>query len=147
MITRNFLAEQNSISAYIKEHYSQYIPENYPGPNEYTCEFFDSDRFKKNFTLFFDFERYSFDWKTNESELQETELTVYLLVRNDTQEKIREKLLQYTTAFYQMFDESKQCFEGAVDYAKISAITLYYVVEGSQYMKVAEINLILRTEI
>ncbi|MDR3170321.1 MAG: hypothetical protein LBU17_01695 [Treponema sp.] len=147
MISINFLEQQDRIINYIKEHYQEHIPQEYPPPNNYTSEFLDSDKFKNSFIVFFDFGGYTFNWKTNESELQEIELTVYLLVRNDTPEKLREKMLHYATAFYQMFDASVQCFDGAADYGKISGITFYDCVEGSNGIKIAEITIILRSEI
>jgi hypothetical protein len=147
MISINFLEQQDRIIEYIKNHYQEHIPEAYPAPNDYTSEFLDLDKFKNGFTVFFDFGGYTFNWETNESELQEIELTVYLVVRNDTPGKLREKMLHYATAFYQMFDASVQCFDGAVDYGKISDITFYDLVEGSKGIKIAEITIILRSEI
>ncbi|MDR1301539.1 MAG: hypothetical protein LBK43_03600 [Treponema sp.] len=146
-ISINFLDQQNSIINYIEDHYKEYIPEQYPEPNEYTSEFLDPDKFKKSFTVFFDFGEYTFNWKTNESELQEIEFTVYLMVRNDSSAKLREKILQYTTAFYQMFDESGQSFDDITAYGRIASINFYQWPEGNYNMKVSEINLILRSEI
>jgi hypothetical protein len=147
MITINFLSQQDRIIEYIKSHYEEYIPERCPFPNDYTSEFLDFDKFKNDFTVFFDFGHYTFSLKTNESELQEFILTVYIVVRNDKPEKLREKVLEYATAFYQMFDHSEQCFDGAVDYGKINSIMFYDWVEGSKNLKVAEIELQLRNEI
>jgi hypothetical protein len=146
-VSINFLNQQDTIIEYIKAHYQQHIPELYPAPNEYTSEFLDTDKFKNNFTIFFDFGEYTFEWKTNESELQEIQFTVYLMVRNDASEKLHEKMLQYTTAFYQMFDESGQSFEDSVDYGRIASINFYQWPEGNKNIKVVEINLILRNEI
>jgi hypothetical protein len=147
MITINFLEQQDRIIEYIKEHYAEYIPEGYHEPNNYTSDFIDLDRFKNDFTVFFDFGHYMFELKTNESELQEIELAVFLLVRNDKSKNLREKMLEYATAFYQMFDYSDQCFDGVVDYGKISSIIFYDWVEGLENIKVAEITLTLRSEI
>lgn len=147
MITVNFLAQQNRIIEYIKEHYGEYIPEGYAQPDNYTSDFMDLDKYKNNFTVFFDFGTYTFSLKTNESELQEFILTINLVVRNEESEKLRKKILEYATAFYQMFDQSEQCFDGAVDYGKINSITFFDWVEGSKNLKVAEIELLLRNEI
>jgi hypothetical protein len=147
MITINFLSQQNRVIQYIKERYEAYIPEGYAPPNNYTCDFLDLDNYKNSFTIFFDFSYYTFSLKTNESELQEFILTVYLIARNDKPKKLREKILEYTTAFYQMFDYSEQCFDGAVDYGAITSIDFYDIVEGSKNLKAAEITLTLRNEI
>jgi hypothetical protein len=147
MITINFLSQQDRILEYIKDHYQEYIPEGYAPPNDYTCDFLDLDEYKNDFTVFFDFGYYAFNLKTNESELQEFELTVYLVARNDTPKKLREKILEYATAFYQMFDYGEQCFDGAVDYGAITGIIFYDIVEGSKNLKAAEITLTLRSEI
>jgi hypothetical protein len=147
MITINFLEQQNRIIEYIQEHYGEYIPDGFAPPNDYTSDFLDFDKYKNNFTMFFDFGLYTFELKTNGSELQEFILTIELVVRNDTHEKLREKILQYATAFYQMFDESDQCFDGAVSYGKINSIHFFDFVEGSKNLKMAEIELLLKDEI
>lgn len=147
MITINFLEQQDRILDYIQNHYEEYIPEGYGPPDNYTSDFMDLDKYKNDFTVFFDFGTYTFSLKTNESELQEFILTTNLVVRNDKSEKLRKKILEYVTAFYQMFDQSDQCFDGAVDYGKINSITFFDWVEGSKNLKVAEIELLLRNEI
>jgi hypothetical protein len=146
MIHIDFLEQQDTIIAYIKEYYKDFI-EGLPEPNEYTTDFLDLDKYKNNFTMFINFGGYTFDWKTNESELQETELFVYLVLRNAPSKTLRDNMLKYTTAFYQMFDESNQCFSGAVDYGKISEINFYEWAEANKSIKISEIHLILRNEI
>jgi hypothetical protein len=142
----DFLEQQNTIIAYIKTHYTEFVGA-LPEPNTYTSDFLDLDRYKENCTVFFDFGSYSFAWKTNESELQELEFSVYLVVRNNTPDTLRENMLRYASAFYQLFDASNQCFDGAVDYGKITGITFFEYPEGNKNIKVAEITMTLRNEI
>jgi hypothetical protein len=146
MIRVNFLEQQNSIIAYIKEHYKDFTG-SLAEPNEYITDFLDLDKYKSNFTMFFNFGGYTFDWKTNESELQETELFIYLVLRNAPSKTLRDNMLEYTTAFYQMFDEGDQCFKGVIDYGKITEINFYEWAEANKGIKISEILLTLRNEI
>jgi hypothetical protein len=147
MITIDFLKQQNGIIEYIKERYKEYLPEGLPEPNDYTTSFLNLDQYKNDTTIFINFGDYTFERKTNESELQETELVIYIVVRNETPDALRTRMLGYTTAFYQMFDDCGQDFDGLVDYGKINEITPYEYVEGTKNIKLAEITLALRNEI
>jgi hypothetical protein len=147
MITIDFLEQQNGIIEYIKEHYKEYLPESLAEPNDYTTSFLNLDQYKNNTTMFINFGNYTFEWKTNESELQEIELIIYVVVRNEIPDVLRNKMLNYTTAFYQMFDDCGQDFNGLVDYGKINEFVPYEYVEGTKNIKIAEITLTLRNEI
>jgi hypothetical protein len=146
MTRANFREQQDAIIAYVKERYKDFAG-SLPEPNEYTADFLDLDKHKSNFTMFFNFGGYAFDWKTNESELQETELFIYLVLRNAPSKILRDAMLDYATAFYQMFDESGQCFDGVVDYGKIAEINFYEWAEANKGIKICEILLTLRNEI
>jgi hypothetical protein len=74
-------------------------------------------------------------------------LSVYLVVRNAVPETLRERLLKYTTAFYQMFDESAQNLGGIVDYGRIESIIVYEYAEGRRDTKASEITLLLTVEL
>jgi hypothetical protein len=147
MIQTHFLEQQQAIIAYIQEHYPDYLLEGFPVPTRYVNDFLDFDKYLDNFTVFFDFGLYNFNSVTNESERQEATVSVYLALRNDTAEKLKENILRCTAAFYQMFDNSSVSFEGVVDYGKIESIAFYDAVEGHKNLKVAEITFSLTSEV
>jgi hypothetical protein len=141
----DFLLQQDRIVNYIKENYKNYMEEGLPAPNDYVNDFLDFDKYKNNTTMFFDFPTYLFERNTNESELQELNMTVFIVVRNDTPEVLRKNILRYTTAFYKFFDETG--LNGLVDYGVINELSFYFYVEGQKNLKIAEINMVLNLEV
>jgi hypothetical protein len=140
----NFREQQDAIIQYIKNEYGKYTG-SLPAPDDYTTEFPDLDRYRNNCTVFIGFGGYRFENETNSSELQEIDMSVCLVVRGAAPEQLREKMLDYTTAFYEMFYANRS-LGGAVDYGRIDAVNFYEYAEGSQSVKAAEIGLVLHSE-
>jgi hypothetical protein len=145
MIALDFFSQQQAVFEYIKTHYKEYLL-GLPEP-EYVNEFPDLDKYKHDGTLFVQFGHYGFNRLTNESESMTITLSVYLVVRNAVPDVLKERLLKYTTAFYQMFDESYQNLGGIVDYGKIESIIIYEYAEGRRDTKASEITILLQVEL
>ncbi|MDR0722098.1 MAG: hypothetical protein LBF75_04785 [Treponema sp.] len=145
MIALDFFTQQQAIFEYIREHFKEYL-EALPEP-DYVHDFPDPDKYKHEGTLFVQFGHYGFQRLTNESESMTITLSVYLVVRNAVPETLKERLLKYTTAFYQMFDASAQNLGGIVDYGTIESIIIYEYVEGRRDTKASEITLLLTVEL
>ena len=96
--------------------------------------------------LIFSFANYAFTDFTNESEESKIDFSLYLVVRNDTSENLKAKMLQYTTAMYKMFDESRRSFDGIVDFGNVESINFYQAAEGNTSVKVAELSFKLTKE-
>lgn len=113
---------------------------------EYVDDFIDFDLHKKSNTLFYDFKGFSFEDLSNESNYEDLELGIYLVFRKETKSNLKSKMLDYTTAFYQMFEESGNNLGGVVDYGIINNVDFYYCVEGDPGINVAELTLHLFSE-
>jgi hypothetical protein len=143
----DFLRQQDEIEGFIESNYRNYMIDNLPPPQAYVDDYLDLDKYRQDFSMFFNFGSYGFERETNVSENQETLLAVFLVVRNDDTGKLREKLLKYTTSFYRFFDEAGGNFDGLVDYGKIESITFFNAAEGQKNVKVAQIDVVLNNEI
>jgi hypothetical protein len=143
----DFLQQQETIIEYIENNYKNYMVEGLNPPNDYVNDFLDLDAYKNNTTMFFSFPTYLFERNTNESELQELDMTVFIVVRNDTPKVLKKNILKYTTSFYKFFDSTESCFGGLVDYGRINEISFYDFVEGQKNLKIAEINMVLNLEV
>jgi hypothetical protein len=143
----DFLAQQDRILDFIKDGYKNYMTDHLPEPDAYISEaLLDFDKYRDDFTLFTDFGIYEFSRLSNESTGQEITLDVYLVVRNDTDENLRSKLLRYTTSFFKFFDAAGSNFGGLVDYGIITGMVFYYYAEGQKNIKVSQITVTLRSE-
>lgn len=143
----DFLQQQDAIEAFIKAEYKNYMIGNLPPPDSYVDDFLDLDKYREDFTLFFDFVSLGFERETNSSENQETSLSVFLVLRNDTVEKLREKQLKHASAFYRFFYASGGNFGGAADYGKIESVAFFNAAEGQRNVRIAQIDIVLHNEI
>jgi hypothetical protein len=146
-MSADFLKQQNDIEAFIEAEYRNYMSGGLPPPRAYIDDFLDLDKYRQDFTLFFNFASLSFERETNSSENQETLLAVFLVVRNGTPERLREKLLNYAASFYRFFYASGGNFGGIVDYGRIEGITFFNAAEGQKSVRAAQIDIILHNEI
>jgi hypothetical protein len=147
MTNIDFLTQQDKILNFIKNEYKNYMIDHLPEPNAYIGEaLLDFDKYRDDFTLFTDFGTYEFSYLSNESTDQDITLNVYLVVRNDTDDKLRRKLLRYTTSFFKFFDATGSNFGGAVDYGIITDLTFYPYAEGQRNIKVSQVTITLRSE-
>jgi hypothetical protein len=144
MTNIDFLKQQDDIVNYVKTNFKEYYG-TLPDPS-YTTDFLDFDKYKENVTVFFDFNQNYFDYLTNESESQEMRLSMFIAVRNDLTDKLREKMLKYASSLISMFLDDDANFGGIVDYGKVDTVNFYNAIEGVKGLKVAEIGFVLTKE-
>jgi hypothetical protein len=96
--------------------------------------------------LFFQFDDYGYEELTNQSRLETCNMRIFIVVRNGIEKDLHERLRDYATAFYTMFEESVYNFGGAVDTGMITAVGFYDAVEGNKNIKLCEITLSLLKE-
>ena len=130
---------QKKIVDFVEANYASFLPPGLDAPTLYVDDFMDLDKFKGKVTVFFSFPDYTFTNLTNESEESKIDMSILIVVRNDTSENLKSKMLQYTTAMYKMFDESRRSFGGLVDFGNVESINFYQACEGNTSVKVAEL--------
>jgi hypothetical protein len=74
------------------------------------------------------------------------DLSVYIAVRNDTPDNLRNKMLGYTTTFYKLIEDDFSLGD-TVDFSFINNITFYEYTAGGKNLKIAELNLRLSNEV
>jgi hypothetical protein len=146
-MSADFLKQQNEIEAFIEAGYRNYMTGGLSPPQAYIDDFPDLDKYRQDFTLFFNFASLSFERETNSSENQETLLAVLLVVRNGETGRLREKLLNYAASFYRFFYAAGGNFDGIVDYGKIEGVTFFNAAEGQKNIRAAQIDIVLHNEI
>jgi hypothetical protein len=109
-------------------------------------EYLDFDLYDYNNSIFFSFEDYHYDELTNSSKLENLNMSVFIVVRNDTEKNLHEKLRIYASAFYNMFESGNYNFNGIVDIGLINQVHFYDAVEGDPNKKLCKIDLTLMTE-
>jgi hypothetical protein len=123
----------------------EYVVHNYPKEiDAYINDFLDFDLYKKNRSMFFQFHEYRFDALSNESEKQIVFMDVYIVVRNDTPEKLKRTILDYASAFWDLCKNTG--FGGAADFVKIESIQFYDAIEGIKNLKAVEISVVFEVE-
>lgn len=143
----DFKTQQDAIKTYIESHLPDVLTEmNLSNIDAYIDDWLDLDKYKKSKQLFYAFGMYNFDNLSNESESEDFEFSVYLVFRNGKTENLRNMMLNYSTAFYKMFDVSGCNLGGISDSGKIQSLGLYPMAEGHPDVKVAEITIRLYTE-
>jgi hypothetical protein len=143
----NFYDQQNAIINFLTINYKKYLPPSIMEP-EITDEFLDFDKFKKDFTLFIDFNRIDFrssNYDDDCGDIEHLSLVIYLVHRNNTSRILNENNLASAYAFYEMLKENSRL--GVADNTTIDSIDFYKYVEASKYLMCTEINLSLDVEI
>lgn len=143
----DFKSQQDAIKEYIESNLPIVLQEmNLPDLDLYIDDFIDFDRYKKSKQLFYDFGMYNFDNLSNESETEEFTFSIYLTFRSSNPSTLKEQMLNYSTAFYKMFDDSGRNLGGIADIGIIETITMFPMAEGYPDIKVAELSIKLITE-
>jgi hypothetical protein len=136
-----FRIQQETIINFVKNNYKKYLPAHISEP-EITTEFLDFDKFKKDFTLFFDFARIDFRQSTYEDDcedIEHLELTIYLVHRNNASEALRNNSLDSAYSFYKMIKDEPSL--GVAEKTAIESIDFYNYAEGNKFLVVSEISL------
>jgi hypothetical protein len=134
---------ENQIVEYIKESFNNFTEKSI---DHYINEYLDFDAYTFNNSVFFQFDGYEYQQLTNESKLETLNMTIYIVVRNNTEKKLHESLRDFTSAFYNMFEASGYNFKGIVDQGMISSINFYDAVEANKCIKLCKIDLVLYKE-
>lgn len=143
----NFLDQQEKIQDYVKKNYKIVLSElNLEDVNDYIDDYLDFDKYTKAKILFFDFGKYKFNSLSNESNEEEFEFKIYIAFRNAKAKDLKNLMLKYTAAFYEMFERSSGNFNGVADFGVIEDITFYNATEANINIKLSEISIKLKTE-
>lgn len=143
----DYREQQNSIKTYIETYYPQYLTQaEKPQIEAYIDDFLDLDKYSKSRQLFYFFDYYNYEYLSNQSESEEFEFKVYIVFKNDRVQNLRDNLLDYTSIFYTMFDQSGRNLGGIADYGQITSVEFFPAAEGHREVKIAEITIKLFTE-
>lgn len=143
----DFKNQQDAIKTYIETHLPDVLNDmGLSNFDDYIDDFIDLDLYKKSKQLFYNFNNYNFENLSNESETEDLEFSVYFAFRNNKPSELRNQMLNYSTAFYRMFDESGRNLGGISDDGIIQTLSLYPSAEGYKDIKIAELIIHLYTE-
>lgn len=141
----DFFELQEKIENYIKENFSAYLQnENLKSPS-FVSDYLDLDKYKSNFTIFFDFDSYNFENLTNESMKANLTLDLFFVARGATSATLKKNLMNYVSKFYSFF-YAERSFSGIVDFGTITEINNYDAVQGDKGIKISQITLNLELE-
>jgi hypothetical protein len=136
--------KENEIVGFVKDNFNKYNGS--VKIDHYVNEFLDLDQYAYDNSVWFSFEDYSYEDLTNSSKLETCNLKVYIVVRNDKEKTLHERLRSYAGSFYNMFEDSGYSFRGIIDMGVINAVHFYDAVEGDKNKKLVEIGMALFRE-
>jgi len=102
----NFRNKLETIKGFIEANYPEYLKHFNIKPPVVTCEFLDFDKFKQEFMLFIEFNNVAFnadDYEDDCISIARVSCDIFLVFRNATVESLREKMLDATSALYELF--------------------------------------------
>ena len=137
----NFLKQEQDITKYIIDNYQP--PEDIPHFIEDMP--MDLDKYKYDNSFFFDFDNFNFDALSNLSTVNTITVHIYIVCRNGTPAKLRERMLNYASTLYDFIQENPS-FGGAVDISSVDGIEFFNNVSGDNTIKVAVFNITLKVE-
>ena len=107
----DFKETQRAIKNYIEDNYFDYLTIFGIEQPFITCEFIDFDRFKKKFICFIEFESSTFSnadkWNDDCSQTEKLTVNIFLVLREDTPSNLNDRMLNATTAFFNMNREKR----------------------------------------
>jgi hypothetical protein len=143
----NYQEKEDLIVNYVKDHFNEFAPDPAVPPVKYFInEFLDFDKYNYDHTLFFEFDNYAYEDLTLSSKLETGNMRIFIVARNDKEQALHERLRQYASAFWDMFEASRHCFSGIVDIGMITGVHFFDAVEGNSGIKLCEITLSLNKE-
>jgi hypothetical protein len=142
----DFRLKENEITEYVENNFNSNVPEDVNHIEHFINEFLDFDHYVYDNTLFFQFDNYDYEELTNQSRLETCNMRIFIVVRNGREKELHERLRDYVTAFYTMFEKSVYNLGGIVDTGMITAVGFYDAVEGNKNIKLCEITLSLLKE-
>jgi hypothetical protein len=143
----NYQEKEDLIVNYVKDHFNEFLPDPaVPPVKHFINEFLDFDKYNYDASLFFEFDHYAYEELTVNSKLETGNMRIFIVVRNDTERVLHEKLRQYASAFWNMFEASRYSFSGIVDIGMITGVHFFDAAEGNSGIKLAEITMALSKE-
>jgi hypothetical protein len=142
----DYRLKENEIVDYVKDNFNGCVPEGRNPIEHFINEFLDFDHYVYDNALFFQFDDYSYEELSNQSKLETGNMRIFIVVRNGREQELHERLRDYATAFYIMFEKSVYSLGGIVDIGMITAVNFYDAVEGNKNIKLCEITLNLLKE-
>jgi hypothetical protein len=139
----DYKTKENLIVDYVKNNFNNFTDTNI---DHYINEFLDFDTYTFDKIIFFEFEGYEYQELTNQSKLETSNMSVYIVIRNDTEKKLHGLLRDYAGAFYNMFEAGGYNFSGIVDQGMIDNIKFFDAVEGDKNKKLCKIDMTLFKE-
>jgi hypothetical protein len=141
----DLLLQQETIKEFIENNYSDYLTEYSIELPKITTEVLDFDKFKSSFTLFLDFNKINIEDSDDCGDIEKLNITIFLVVRNDTIDNLRKKLLNATSAFIDM-RKSDNSF-GTAMRSKVNNIDFYnFAADGTKYINIAAFDITLDIE-
>jgi hypothetical protein len=138
MNNMDYETNENQIVEYIRGNFNNFTDNSV---SHFINEFLDFDMYTFDKSMFFQFDGYEYDRLTNESKLETLGMSVFIVVRNDTEKNLHKLSREYASAFYNMFEASGYNFYGLVDSGVISEIKFYDAVEGNKGIKLVKIDI------
>jgi hypothetical protein len=143
----NYQEKEDLIIAYVEDHFNEFASDStVPPVKHFINEFLDFDKYNYDNSLFFQFDNYAYEELTLSSKLETGNMRIFIVVRNDTERVLHERLRQYASSFWNMFEASRYSFSGIVDIGTISSVNFFDAVEGNSGIKLAEITMSLAKE-
>jgi hypothetical protein len=142
----NYQEKEDLIVNYVKNNVNNHVPEGRQPIGHFINEFLDLDHYVYDNALFFQFDNYTYEDLTNQSRLETGNMRIFIVVRNGMENELHERLRDYATAFYVMFEQSVYNLGGIVDTGMITDVHFYDAVEGNKNIKLCEITLSLLKE-
>jgi hypothetical protein len=142
----DYKQKESDIIEYVQDNFNKFV-ENGKTIGHYINEFLDFDTYNFDNSVFFEFDSYSYEWISNESQLETLSMAVFIVVRNDIERNLHDNLRDYATSFYKMFVFSECNFSGLFDQGIISSVEFFDAAEGNPGIKLAKINITLFKEI
>jgi hypothetical protein len=138
---------QDTFKDFIENNYEKYLQEYEIKKPVITTDFLDFDKYKYDFTCFVDFNRFLFNnsrYKDDCSASMQFYISIYLVFRNNTSENIKNKMLNATSAFYELIEYNNI---KKIQDKHITEIQNFNIVEGTKYISVSEVSINIEVEI
>jgi len=140
----DFYDLQKKIEDYIKQGFNAYLGEDIKKPS-YVSDNIDLDKYKGDFSVFFDFSSFDFEDLSNESMKASLTMDLYFVRRNGTSETLKKDLLSYVSKFYAFFYTDRS-FGNLIDWGTITELNNYDAVSGDKNIKITQLTLRLELE-
>jgi hypothetical protein len=142
----DYRLKETEIVDYIKDNFNAGVPSGGSLIEHFINEFMDLDHYVYDNALFFQFDNYAYEELSNQSRLETCNMRIFIVVRNGIEKELHERLRDYATAFYTMFENSVYSLGGIVDIGIITDVNFYDAVEGNKNIKLCEITMALSKE-